>query len=86
MSTDPKKLVRTITFTYFLAAVFLMAGYTCKDVKILQISFAFISSLLMISAILALHQNYQKYKIQIFLFLEVCGIIIQSFIIISLFL
>lgn len=75
MSTDPKKLVKTILFTYLLAAVMLISGYTCKDVPVLIITFSCISIVLFICACLALHENYKKYKIPMYRFLEIIGII-----------
>lgn len=75
MSTDPKKLVKTVLLTYFLAAVILISGYTCKDVPVLIITFSAISILLLICSCLSLNQNYKKYKISMYLFLEIIGII-----------
>lgn len=82
MSTDPKKLVKTILLTYLLASVILASGYTCRGVPVLITTFSIISLLLYISAILALHQNYKKYKISMYRFLEAIGICFSIFAII----
>lgn len=74
MSTDPKKLVKTILLTYLLASVILASGYTCRGVPVLIVTFSAISLLLYGSAVLALHQNYKKYKIAMYRFLEGIGI------------
>lgn len=79
MSTDPKKLVKTVLLTYFLAVMFLLSGYSCKDVTVLNVTFTLICEALVISSILALHQNYKKYHISMFMFLEVCGVIFAIF-------
>lgn len=84
MSTDPKKLVKTILLTYFLAMMFFISGYTCKDVHVLSISFTFISELLVVSSILALKQNYKKYRVSMYKFLEIIGIIFALFEILTL--
>lgn len=79
MSTDPKKLIKTILLAYFLACVILVSGYTCKDVPVLIISFTLISILLFVSGVMSLHQNYKKYHIQMYFFLEIIGILFTVF-------
>lgn len=79
MSTDPKKLIKTILLAYFLACVILVSGYTCKDVPVLIISFTLISILLFVSGIMSLHQNYKKYHIQMYFFLEIIGALFTVF-------
>ena len=79
MSTDPKKLIKTIVLAYILACVILISGYTCKDVPVLIISFSFISVMLFVSGILSLHQNYKKYHIQMYFFLEIVGFLLTLF-------
>ena len=58
--------------------MFLLSGYSCKDVTVLNVTFTLICALV-ISSILALHQNYKKYHISMFMFLEVCGVIFSRF-------
>lgn len=84
MSTDPKKLVKTILLSYFLAAIILASGYTCNGVPILFVSFSLIALAIFISGCLALHQNYKKYKIGIYLFLEIIGIVLSLFVILMM--
>lgn len=79
MSTDPKKLVKTILLSYFLAAISIVSAFTCKDVPILLLSFVGIGLLVIICACLSLNQQYKKYKIQMYLFLEIIGIIFGIF-------
>ncbi len=84
MSTDHRKLIKTILLTYLLACVILASGYTCRGVPILIITFSLISVCLYISAVLALHQNYKKYKIKMYRFLEFIGIAFSIFAIVMM--
>lgn len=80
MATDPKKFVRTILISYFLACLFMVFGLSLSYHFIPVIGFTFISELLYIAAILSLHGQYKKYKIRLYLFLEVIGIILAIFV------
>lgn len=74
MSTDHKKTVRTIIMAYFLACMFLVAGMQMTYALIAVIIFTGLAVLLFLTSILSLHQQYKKYHIPIYLFLELVGI------------
>ena len=81
MSTDHKKTVRTIVIAYFLACMFLLTGMQMTFALLPVVIFTTIAVLLFSTSVLSLHQQYKKYRIPIYLLLEIVGI---GFIIFSL--
>lgn len=73
MSTDPKKVVRNIVFAYFLAGMFELAAVSMAFSWIPVACFTAFSLLLYITGAWSLHQQYKKYKITIYRFLECIG-------------
>lgn len=74
MSTDPKKLVKMSIFAYFLAGMFLLAGMLMTFSVIPVIVFTTIAVVLYLTCCLSLWKAYQKYRINIHLFLLFIGV------------
>jgi hypothetical protein len=75
MSTDPKKFIKSIVLTYFLAGVMIAVGISMSYHFLPVIIFWSVSSLLYLSAIASLTTQYKKYRITIYKFLAYAGII-----------
>lgn len=73
MSTDPNKMVKMIVMADFLACMFLIAAMQMTFSIIPVAIFTALSLLLFLSGSLSLHQQYKKYHIRIYLFLEWIG-------------
>lgn len=83
MSTDHKKMVKTIVMAYFLGCMFLLAGMQMSYALLPVFIFTTIAIILFFTSILSLHKQYKKYHIPIYIFLELvgAGLIIFSIII-----
>lgn len=79
MSTDPKKLVRTIIFAYFMASMFLLAGMQMTFSIIPVAIFTGLALLLYLTGCFSLYQQYKKYHIHMYLFLIFVGIALSIF-------
>ena len=83
MSTDPKKVIRNILLAYFLAAMFEAAAVNMSFRIVPVIVFTLFALLLYSTGILTLHQQYKKYKIPMYIFLEIIGIGLTIFCIVA---
>ena len=81
MSTDPKKTVKTIVLAYFLGCMFLLTGMQMTFALLPVVIFTTLAVLMFGTSVLSLHQQYKKYRIPIYMLLEIVGI---GFIIFSL--
>lgn len=81
MSTDHKKTVRTIVIAYFLGCMFLLTGMQMTFALLPVVIFTTLAVLMFGTSVLSLHQQYKKYRIPIYMLLEIVGI---GFIIFSL--
>ena len=79
MSIDPKKVVRNIIFAYFLAGMFELAAISMAFSWAPVACFTAFSLLLYLTGAWSLHQQFKKYKITIFRFLEWIGYILSIF-------
>lgn len=75
MSTDPKKYIRTILLTYLIACFMMIIGMNMSFHYAPVIVFTCISVLLFIVAVLSLKEQYKKYKIPMYLFLAIIGVL-----------
>lgn len=73
MSTDHKKTVKTIVLAYFLGCMFLITGMQMTFALLPVAIFTTIAVLLFLTSALSLHQQYKKYHIIIYKFLEIIG-------------
>ena len=73
MSTDHKKTVRTIVIAYFLGCMFLLTGMQMAYALLPVAIFTTLAVLMFFTSILSLHQQYKKYHIPIYMFLEIVG-------------
>lgn len=69
MSTDPKKVVKTILFADFMACMFMIAAMQMTFSWIPVAIFTAFALLLFLSGCFSLRVQYKKYKISIYLYL-----------------
>jgi len=74
MSTDHKKTVKTIVIAYFLGSMFLAAGMQMTYALLPVLIFTSLAVMMFFTSVLSLHQQYKKYKIPVYLFLEFVGL------------
>ena len=74
MSTDHKKTVRTIVIAYFLGCMFLLTGMQMTFALLPVVIFTTLAVLMFGRSVLSLHQQYKKYRIPIYMLLEIVGI------------
>lgn len=79
MSTDPKKTVKTIVLAYFLGCMFLLTGMQMTFALLPVIVFTSLAVLMFFTSVLSLHEQYKKYKIPIYILLEIVGIGLMIF-------
>lgn len=79
MSTDPKKIVKTIIMAYFLSGMLMLGCMQLVFSKIAVIIFTTIVSLLMLSSLIALFKQYKIYHIKIYLVLMAMGILLEVY-------
>lgn len=79
MSTDPKKIVKTILGAYFLASMLMLGCMQLSFSLFAVVTFAIITSVIMICSLLALFKQYKLYHIKIYLLLIVIGIFLEGY-------
>lgn len=79
MSTDPKKVVKTILFADFMACMFIVAAMQMTFSWIPVTIFTAFALLLFLSGCFSLHVQYKKYKIAIYLYLLLINIGLSIF-------
>lgn len=73
MSIDPKKVIHNIIFAYFLAGMFELAAVSMAFSWVPVACFTCFALMLYFTGAWSLHQQYKKYKIRIFRFMEFVG-------------